>query len=152
MRAEQPPGHLLTYRGGVDPAELRLQVSRARVGYLSTVDATGRPHAVPVCFALVGDRVYSAVDHKPKRTTRLRRLADIEATGVGCLLVSEYDEDWSQLWWARVEGSCRLVDDETERAAALDSLVAKYLQYADRPPIGPVLALDVDRWVGWSAG
>lgn len=135
----------------MNPGRLRQRVGAARVGYLATVDADSRPHAVPVCFALVEDHVYSAVDHKPKRTTRFRRLANIEATGVGCLLVSEYDEDWGRLWWVRLDGRGRVVPDGPERAAALDALVAKYPQYAERPPAGPVLALDVERWVEWSA-
>lgn len=129
---------------------MRQRVSAARVGHLATVSADGRPHAVPVCFALVDDVAYSAVDQKPKRTTRLRRIANVEATGRACLLVDEYDEDWSALWWVRLDGTARIVDGEEARRA-VEALAEKYRQYAERAPAGPVLALDVAQWSGWSA-
>jgi PPOX class probable F420-dependent enzyme len=94
--------------------------------------------------------VYNAVDHKPKRSARLRRLANIEATGHACLLIDEYGEDWSSLWWVRLDGSGRIVGDPAEAARAVAALEAKYPQYRGRPPSGPVLAVTVDRWSGWS--
>src|SRR5262249_59633715 len=107
---------------------MRRRVAIARVGHLGT--AGPRPHVVPVCYVLGGDVVYSAVDHKPKRGTRLQRTANIEATGWGCLLVDEYHEDWTRLWWVRIDGSARVVDDADEASRAVDALVAKYPQYA----------------------
>ena len=138
--------------------DIRRLVSEARVARLATTDANARPHLVPICFALVrtmhadnGDVVYSAVDHKPKRHNRLRRLANIEATGQACLLVDEYSDDWSRLWWVRLDGRGRVVTDPAELARAVGALVAKYPQYTDRPPSGPVLAIDVTGWHAWSA-
>jgi PPOX class probable F420-dependent enzyme len=130
---------------------MRRLLASARVAHLATVDTGGHPHAVPACFALVDDVAYSAVDHKPKRSTRLRRLANIEATGRACLLADRYSEDWSQLWWVRADGPARVVNDPAEARRAVDALVAKYPQYAQRPPDGPIIALDVERWSGWSA-
>jgi PPOX class probable F420-dependent enzyme len=135
----------------VDAQEMARRVATARVARLATVDSAGRPHLVPVCFALRGDIAYVAVDDKPKRSTRLRRLANVEATGVACLLVDEYDEDWAKLWWVRMDCRARVVADSTEGAAATAALVAKYEQYAARPPAGPVIALEVMRWGGWEA-
>lgn len=131
--------------------EPRHLVGSARVARLATVGPDGRPHLVPVCFVLLGDVVYSAVDDKPKRGTQLRRLANIEATGHACLLVDEYREDWSALWWVRLDGHGRVVADPAESARALAALTAKYPQYAQRPPRGPVLAVTVTRWSAWSA-
>lgn len=125
---------------------MRRLVETARVGRLGT--AGPEPHVVPVCFALVGDVVYSAVDHKPKRTRRLRRLADIEATGRACLLVDHYDDDWTQLWWVRLDGPAKVLDTA---AAGVDALVAKYPQYAEHRLSGPVIALHTERWIGWAA-
>jgi PPOX class probable F420-dependent enzyme len=136
---------------GIDREGMRRLVADARVGRLATAGADGLPHAVPVCFALVGDVAYTAVDHKPKRGTRLRRIANIEATGRACLLVDAYREDWSTLWWVRVDARARVVGDPAEAGRALAALVDKYPQYAAAPPPGPVLALDVERWSGWSA-
>jgi PPOX class probable F420-dependent enzyme len=133
----------------MDAAEMRRRVVAARVGHLGT--AGPLPHVVPVCYALVGDTAYSAVDHKPKRSIRLQRIANVEVTGWACLLVDEYQEDWTRLWWVRIDGSARVVDDANEAAHAVDALVAKYPQYAQRRPSGPVLALAAERWSGWQA-
>jgi len=130
---------------------MRAAVTSARVARLATVRADGRPHLVPVCFVLLGDVAYSAVDHKPKRGPRLVRLANVAATGVASLLVDGYGEDWTTLWWVRLDGRAAVVSDPAEADRALAALVAKYPQYADRPPDGPVLALTVDSWTGWSA-
>lgn len=130
---------------------MRRLVEVARVGRLATVGTDGRPHAVPICFTLLGEVVYSAIDHKPKRPGRLRRIANLQQTGAACLLVDEYGEQWSTLWWVRLDGRGRVVDDPTEAATAVSALVTKYPQYRQRRPEGPVIALDVTRWSGWSA-
>jgi PPOX class probable F420-dependent enzyme len=136
----------------VDPQALRELASAARVGRLATAGSDGTPHVVPVCFVLLGDVAYSAVDHKPKRGRRLRRVVNIEATGRACLLLDEYDEDWTRLWWVRLDARARIVREPTESAVAVSALTRKYTQYAERPPGGPVLALDVERWTSWSGG
>lgn len=140
-----------TYAVGVDRPAMRRLVRDARVGHLATVSAEGLPHVVPVCYALLADTAYTAVDHKPKRGPRLRRIANIEATGRACLLVDSYDEDWSQLWWVRLDGRARVAPDTASARAGLDALVSKYEQYSGRAPAGPVIVLDVDRWSGWCA-
>lgn len=126
----------------------------ARIARLATVDETGRPHLVPVVFAVDGSRIVTAVDHKPKRTTALRRLANIRANPAVSLLVDHYDdEDWTALWWVRADGRALVLDatDETARAG-IDLLTRRYGQYRERPPGGPVVVVDVDRWSTWSAG
>lgn len=131
---------------------MRARLAEARVGRLGTVTPDGRPHLVPCCFTLVGDTVYSAVDAKPKSTLALRRLANLRATGHASLLVDHYDEDWSTLWWVRVDGDGRVVESDhpgPERDTALAALAAKYEQYRRTPPPGPVVALDVTRWRAW---
>jgi PPOX class probable F420-dependent enzyme len=133
----------------MDAADMRRRVASARVGHLGT--AGPRPHVVPVCYVLVADTAFTAVDHKPKRSARLRRIANVEATGWACLLVDEYHDDWTRLWWVRIDGPARMVDDAGEAARAIDALAAKYPQYAQRRPSGPVLALEAERWSGWQA-
>lgn len=130
---------------------MRRLVTRARVGRLATVRADGRAHLVPVCFALLGEVVYSAVDDKPKRHTRLQRLANVTATGTASLLVDEYDEDWTRLWWVRLDGSARVLENRDKGRRAIEALRAKYPQYAGHPPAGAVLAMTVESWVGWAA-
>jgi PPOX class probable F420-dependent enzyme len=128
---------------------IRARVGEARVARLGTVTEDGRPHLVPCCFALVGDTAYSAVDAKPKSTLALRRLANLRARGQASLLVDHYDEDWSTLWWVRVDGAGRVVDAGRERDAALAALAAKYDQYRRDPPPGPVVAVDITTWRAW---
>jgi PPOX class probable F420-dependent enzyme len=135
----------------VDEAGLRRRAEAAPVARLATVDAGGRPRVVPCCFAVDGDAVYSAVDHKPKRTARLARLADIAANPAVSLVVDHYDDDWSQLWWVRFNGSARVVEDGPEWDRGVSLLVAKYPQYQERPPTGPVIVLAVEQCTAWSA-
>ena len=133
----------------MDAEQMRQRVIEARSGVLSTITGEGRPHAVPCCFVLHGDVVYSAVDAKPKSTLALRRLDNLAAQPAACLLVDYYDDDWSQLWWVRVDGTGRVLADGDERDHALDLLATKYPQYrATRPP-GPVIAIDISAWRGW---
>ena len=131
---------------------MRRRVSEARVGRLGTVTDEGRPHLVPCCFALDvphGDVLYSAVDAKPKSTTALRRLANLRANGAASLLVDHYDEDWSALWWVRIDGRGRVVESGPERDRALDLLAAKYEQYRRQRPPGAVVAIDTTAWRAW---
>ena len=121
------------------------------MGRLATADSEGRPHLVPICFALEGDMLYSAVDRKPKRTTELKRLENIRANPRVSVLVDGYDEDWSRLWWVRLDGLARIVEEELERARALGLLETKYEQYRAEPPEGPVLAVEIERRRGWAA-
>ena len=135
------------------PAQARERFAGARVARLATTGGDGRPHLVPIVFALRGDTVYHAVDHKPKRTTSLRRLANIAANPHVALLADEYDDaDWSRLWWVRAEGLARVAAAGTEEAReAVASLAERYVQYRELRPQGPVVAVEVERWTGWSA-
>ena len=105
-------------------------LATGRVGRLATVDAAGQPMVVPVCFALFGERLYWAVDAKPKHTRNLRRLRNIAHNPRVSLVVDEWDEDWRRLRWVMVEGTAVEVTDAAERTRALAALVAKYPQYA----------------------
>jgi PPOX class probable F420-dependent enzyme len=134
----------------VDEQEVRRRVSRARVGRLATVRSDGTPHLVPICFAVVGNTVVSAVDEKPKTTRRLQRLANVEANPAVTLLVDHYDEEWSEVWWARVDGRARVVEDGPERNAAVAALRAKYEQYERVGIAGAAVVIDSDRWSGWA--
>ncbi len=130
---------------------MRERVERARVGRLATVGADGRPHLVPICFALAGETLYSAVDEKPKRSRRLQRLENIRLHEDVAVLVDEYKDDWSRLWWVRLRGKGRELEDGPEKDRALRLLREKYEQYGQEPPSGPVLAIDVSEWRGWAA-
>lgn len=107
---------------------------------------------VPVVFALVDDVAYTAVDGKPKTTNRLQRVANVAATGRASLLVDEYVQDWSKLWWVRFDGSAQvLAADSNEASSAIEALTRKYPQYVGDPPPGPVIAVRLTRWRSWEA-
>jgi PPOX class probable F420-dependent enzyme len=134
----------------VTSAEARARFAGARVARLATADAAGRPHLVPIAFALDGDTIYSAVDAKPKRTRALRRLANVRANAAVSLLVDHWDEeDWSRLWWVRADGQGRVLDPEDpESRRAVELLRERYPRQRAK---GEVLAVAVERWSGWTA-
>lgn len=131
----------------LDEATCRARVAAARVARLATVGADLRPHVVPVTYAVHGDELFIGIDQKPKTTTALKRLRNIEENGRVAVLVDEYDEDWTHLWWVRVDGVARVL---TASEPAVDLLAAKYPQYEQDPPRGPVIAIRVESWSGWS--
>jgi PPOX class probable F420-dependent enzyme len=118
------------------------------VARLATIRPDGSPRVVPICFALDGDTLYTAVDEKPKRTRRLARLDDIVRDPRAEVVIDRYDDDWTQLWWVRLRGRARVVE-RNERA--LELLRAKYAQYQERPPEGPFIVVTIDERVTWSA-
>jgi PPOX class probable F420-dependent enzyme len=151
-------GEYSAARGGtvvgvnLSEAEARSLLGAARVARLATADEGGRPHLVPVTFAVDGDRAYIAIDHKPKTTTTgLRRLRNIERNPNVCLLADHYDEDWAALWWVRVDGRAVVLTELDSRQSPLDLLALKYPQYRERRPVGPVIVIEADRWSGWAA-
>ena len=108
-------------------------------------------HVVPCCFAAVGATIVSAVDGKPKSRLELRRLDNIAVHPHVSLVVDHYDDNWSQLWWVRVDGAARTLTSGPEYEAALDVLAAKYLQYVVDRPEGAVIVIAPTTWRSWSA-
>jgi PPOX class probable F420-dependent enzyme len=122
-------------------------VAGTPVARLATVDSDGRPHVVPICFVIDGSTLYTAIDEKPKRTRRLKRLENIAANPQVEVLVDHYEDDWSRLWWVRLRGRARIVEDPR----AVDLLAAKYDQYRERPPEGPVIAVEIEERHEWTS-
>jgi PPOX class probable F420-dependent enzyme len=136
----------------MDRDTARALVGDARVARLGTLSKTGRVDLVPMTFALVDDVMYTAVDHKPKRTTDLKRLENVRGTPEVSVLVDEYDDhDWTVLWWVRLRGLAHVVEDGPQYDAAIDALVAKYAQYRTVRPSGPAIVVELIRWQWWSA-
>ena len=127
------------------------RLTAARVARLATIDPDGRPHLVPIVFAIEGDTLYSAVDQKRKQSRTLRRIENARERPQVTVLVDHYEDDWSRLWWIRLRGRARILDEGGELEHALRLLVEKYPQYRDEPPGSPVLAVDVTDVREWSA-
>ena len=135
--------------GAVRPEEAWQRLRTAKVARLATVTPRDRPHIVPCCFALESQVIYSGVDGKPKSGRALQRVANLRSRSFFTLIVDHYDENWSELWWVRVDGRGRIVDDDHERDKAVRLLTEKYPQYRDVPIPGPVLALDIEAVTSW---
>lgn len=150
----------------------RTRFAAARHAYLATADADGAPHLVPVTFALLSgengatgdapsdagagaptsDEIVVAVDHKPKTTRDLKRLRNLAENPRVAFLVDRYDDDWAHLWWVRADGTATVEHEGEPRAAALDALAARYPQYREHRPDGPLIRVRVTRWSGWAHG
>jgi len=138
----------------IDPG-LRRRIARARVGHLATSDGT-RPSVVPVCFVLLGDTLYQAIDAKPKSlgAGQLRRVRNVQVNPKAALLIDHYVEDWRRLWWVLLQGRARLLATGAEQERAIKSLRRKYIQYRTTTPLTSsalVIALDVARLRHWRA-
>jgi len=129
---------------------MRLRLVDARVARLATADAEGRPHIVPIAFAHDDENLYFAVDDKPKRSRNLKRLRNIAGNPRVSVLVDHYEDDWTRLWWVRVDGAAHVLDHDAEAQRAIDLLVRKYAQYARKRPQGPVVAIRIEHMTGWS--
>lgn len=131
---------------------MRRRVAQARVGRLATLGNASQPHLVPVCFALAGEQLITAVDKKPKSTTWLKRLDNVRLHPAVSVLIDHFEEDWVRLWWVRLDGRARVLEDGPELEQLLTPLHDKYRgHYGLHPPLGPAIVVDITRWVGWSA-
>jgi PPOX class probable F420-dependent enzyme len=141
----------------IAPAQARRLLADARVARLATVNPGLGIDVVPITFALLGagggepDRLVTAVDHKPKSTTRLRRLRNITEHPDVTVLVDHYENDWDRLWWVRLRGRAEVVSEDPARGEAVDALVDRYEQYRELRPEGPAIVIAVDEWTGWRA-
>jgi len=133
-------------------AEMKKRLDQALLAHLATADRDGKPHIVPITFTTDGDVLYFAVDAKPKRTTNLKRLQNIAANPAVSVLVDHYEDDWTKLWWVRADGTARIIADQAETDRAIELLTRRYQQYRRSRPIGPVVAISIDRISGWSGG
>ncbi len=125
-------------------------VAQQRVGRFATADETGMPHVVPVCFVELTGRVYIVIDEKPKTTTRLKRIRNIQANPQAALVLDEFSEDWSRLAWVMLRGGADVLEAGPEHKAAIAALRDKYAQYRamaldDRP----VIRLTPERVNAW---
>jgi PPOX class probable F420-dependent enzyme len=128
------------------PPRLSAVVADARRAVLATLDAEGRPHMVPVTFAVVEDAVVTAIDQKPKSTRRPARLRNVERNPLASVLFDRYEDDWRHLAWVLARGPARVEPP----GAHLDGLIERYEQYRDDPPRGEVLIIEPDDIMWWS--
>ena len=129
---------------------MRKRLGEARVAHLATADAEGRSHVVPIAFAHRDENLYFVVDDKPKRSRNLKRLRNIAGNPRVSVLVDHYEDDWTRLWWVRVDGVAHILVHDTEAERAIDLLARKYAQYERTRPHGPVVEIRIEHITGWS--
>jgi len=134
----------------MDQAEELARIAAARYGHLATVRPDGGPHIVVVTFAMIDGTVVTAIDEKPKTTLRLQRLVNLETNPAVSFLVDHYDDDWTRLWWVRIDGTAAIHHADGPRSRAIAALAAKYHRYHAEPPLGPVIAITADRISSWA--
>jgi PPOX class probable F420-dependent enzyme len=134
----------------VNTAEAVAFLAGSRVARMATVRPDGRPHVVPITFAVTGETIVTMIDQKPKTTSRLQRVANIEAHPFASVLVDVWSEDWEQLQWVRVDGPAVIHHEGETWREAQQALVAKYPQYVDQPPKGVAIAISIDLVKSWA--
>ena len=136
----------------MDRGEAGSLLAAARVGILGTVQPDGSPHLVPCVFAPHGGVVYIPVDGKRKQTRSLQRLQNLARNASATMLVHHWDEDWTRLWWVRLDGLGRLAESASEIEVARELLLARYNQYDESTRLEPIIVLEVARSRAWQAG
>ena len=132
------------------PEWARELLASERVARLAYVDDDEHPRVLPVTFAVADDAVWSAIDEKPKRTPEPARVAYLRRRPEAALVVDHYDDDWSRLAWVQLLGRIDVIPTSGS-PEAMAALAAKYEQYAERTPPGPLLRLTVERALHWRA-
>lgn len=138
-------------KANVDEREARRRFAAASVASLATVRADGRPHVVPVVFAVEHDLIFTLVDSKPKTGRMLQRVRNLQVNPRGSLLVDHYEADWERLWWVRADGLAVIADAGRDQMRAVRNLRAKYRQYSPESDFGAAIVIRVERWVHWSS-
>ena len=124
------------------PDSERAFLLRRRIGHLATAAASGMPSVVPVCFALQGETLYTALDEKPKRSPHPRRIRDLAANPRAAFVADHYDEDWSRLGWVMIRGNGAILGSGEEFERGCDLLRRRYAQYATMI-LSPLIALRI---------
>jgi PPOX class probable F420-dependent enzyme len=125
-------------------------VAASRVGRLAFLDDGDSPRVLPVTYALADGALWSAIDHKPKRSLEPARLRYLRRRPEAALCVDHYEDDWERLAWVQLLGRVEVLEP-ARGGAGLDALVAKYPPYRERRPAGPLLRLQVERALHWRA-
>ena len=139
-------------RSRLAPRVARL-LQAARVAHLATADKTGRPHVVPICFAIAGREFFSPLDEKPKKTAplRLKRVRNIQANPRVAVVADRYEENWRRLAYVLLVGKAKLLSGGAKHKKALRLLRKKYPQYRKmRLEERPVIFIRIESWTSWT--
>jgi PPOX class probable F420-dependent enzyme len=105
-----------------------------------------------VCFGLIGDTLYIAIDAKPKRerVRPLKRLSNIADNPRVAVVFDHYDEDWRRLAWVMLRGRADVLTPGEEHARAQALVRSRYPQLVAMPIESlPVIAIRIERVTSW---
>ena len=91
-------------------------INKAKVARLATVDIKCTPYLVPVVFVLDNDNdcYFIPIDEKTKRSRpeNLKRVRNIQKNPNVALLIDEYNEDWTKLYFVMIQGKGSILGDK----------------------------------------
>jgi PPOX class probable F420-dependent enzyme len=133
------------------PLEIKEVIASERRAVLTTADGEGRPHAVPVVFAIHDDHVLTPIDRKPKTTRSLGRRKNIEQNPHVALLIDRWSEEWTGLAWVMIRGTAS-VQPASESTEEIETIIARYRQYRDTIEGSEIIRIVPWRisWWSWS--
>src|SRR4051812_50021282 len=86
---------------GMDRETAYRRMHSAEVARLATINADGTAHLVPIVFVLRGETLYTAVDGKPKRSRRLRRIENARSPAPRPGPADPHEAHPGPPWWGR---------------------------------------------------
>ena len=115
-------------------------INKAKVARLATVDIKCTPYLVPVVFVFDNDNDYYfiPINEKTKRSRpeNLKRVRNIKENPNVVLLIDEYNEDWTKLYFIMIQGKASIIggkklgQDEIQLLEKAHKLLRnKYPQY-----------------------
>ena len=122
----------------INDTYLKTIIDKATVARLATVDSECKPHLIPVVFVFDNDCYFIPIDEKTKRSKpeNLKRTKNIQQNPNVALLIDEYNEDWTKLYFIMIQGKASIIGGkELERNELLllekahKLLCDKYVQY-----------------------
>ncbi len=133
------------------PREIKTLFASERRAVLGTADREGRPHAVPVVFAVYNDHIVTPIDRKPKTTRALGRRKNIEQNPHVALLIDRWSETWDDLAWVMIRGTAS-VQPANRSLREVDAIISRYAQYRDTIEGSEVIRIAPRRisWWSWS--
>lgn len=150
LRLKSRPSRPGRFGARFSPQAARL-IHSARVAHLATIDSSGDPHVIPICFAFDGTCFYSPIDRKPKRTTKLKRLTNIAENPAVALVIDHYEEDWHQLAYSLIRGNAHILVSGMKYHKAIKLLLRKYKQYRGMALDGrPMICIKPEHISFWS--
>lgn|SRR5690242_6691054 len=122
----------------INDTNLKTIIDKAKVARLATVDSEHKPHLIPVVFAFDNDSYFIPIDEKTKRfkPENLKRTKNIQQNSDVALLIDEYNDDWTKLYFVMIQGKASIIGGkklEQNELSLLEKahklLIDKYLQY-----------------------